>query len=262
MEASRHSRRASPDAGALSWLGWTRARRWPASWTCPRLQSHRGCRPPGVQENTLEAFRQAARAGFRMAELDLRVSRDGIAVVFHDEDLWRLRGRREKVRDLTAAELGAQGVPTLREVLVAAECPEFLNLELKADRVRPGRLERAVAEALRETGAGDRVMFSSFAPLTLLFLQRLLPQIPRAFLLEAPRGWLGRGLSWSSVLLEYDLLHVDQRLATPEFTEQCRLRGIPFSVWTVNEELRARELLEQGATSVITDALRPWPGLG
>jgi glycerophosphoryl diester phosphodiesterase len=85
--------------------------------------------------------------------------------------------------------------------------------------------------------------------------------VPRAFLLEARGDWLGRGLSWSSVLLEFDLLHVDQRLATARFTEQCRARGIPFSVWTVNDEERARELLEQGATSVITDALRPWPGL-
>lgn len=215
----------------------------------------------GINENTIEAFRQASRAGFRMVEMDLRLSQDGVAMVFHDDNLWRMKGRRDKIREMKAADLVALKIPRLRDVLVAAEMPEFLNLEIKVDRVMPGRLERAVVDAIRETGAEHRVMFSSFAPLSLLFLQRLLPQVPRAFLLEARQDLWGRGLSWSSVLLEFDLLHVDQRLVTPEFAQACQRRGIPFSVWTVNDEARARELLKMGARSIITDALKPWDGI-
>lgn len=264
METSRHQGRADSESRAfesLGWIDWAKARSWPASWRCPTLQSHRGCRPIGVDENTIEAFRQASRVGYRMVEMDLRLSQDGVAMVFHDENLWRIKGRRDKVRETKASDLVAWGIPRLRDVLVAAEMPEFLNLEIKTDRIMPGRLERAVVDAIRETGAEHRVMFSSFAPLSLLFLQRLLPNAPRAFLLEARHDLLGRGLSWSSVLLEFDLLHVDNRLVTPAFASACARRGIPFSVWTVNDEARARELLQMGAQSIITDALKPWAGL-
>ena len=68
--------------------------------------AHRGLhtRDRAVPENSLEAFRLAARAGYGI-ELDVRLSRDGQVVVFHDDDLKRVCGVDKRVDELDWAEL-------------------------------------------------------------------------------------------------------------------------------------------------------------
>lgn len=72
--------------------------------------AHRGWHKIHV-ENTLEAFRAAYDAGCHMVEFDVQLSRDGVPVVFHDDDCRRLAGDARNVFDLTWKEL--QGL-TLR----------------------------------------------------------------------------------------------------------------------------------------------------
>jgi len=68
--------------------------------------AHRGLhtRDKSVPENSLEAFRLAARAGYGI-ELDVRLSKDGQVVVFHDDTLLRVCGLDKRVDELTYAEL-------------------------------------------------------------------------------------------------------------------------------------------------------------
>ena len=69
--------------------------------------AHRGLhsRDKAVPENSIEAFRLAARAGYGI-ELDVRLSRDGEVVVFHDDTLSRLCGIDRRVDELDYAALG------------------------------------------------------------------------------------------------------------------------------------------------------------
>lgn len=60
----------------------------------------------GRPENSRAAVRAAIAAGYGI-EIDLQLSRDGVAMVFHDETLERLTPRSGWLRDLTAAELAA-----------------------------------------------------------------------------------------------------------------------------------------------------------
>src|SRR6185369_8269991 len=66
--------------------------------------AHRG-RHDSHLENTLEAFRAAYAAGCDMVEFDVQLSRDGVPVVFHDDDCRRLAGRGESVFDLSWDDL-------------------------------------------------------------------------------------------------------------------------------------------------------------
>jgi glycerophosphoryl diester phosphodiesterase len=66
--------------------------------------AHRGWHKVHV-ENTLEAFRAAYDAGCDMVEFDVQLSRDGVPVVFHDDDCRRLAGKPDNVFDLTWEEL-------------------------------------------------------------------------------------------------------------------------------------------------------------
>ena len=91
--------------------------------------AHRGAMGTHPQ-NTLSAFREAARLGAQMIELDVRKSRDGQLVVYHDLTLEPLTGREQRPEELTLAELKAidvgshkaprfkgERIPTLDEAL-------------------------------------------------------------------------------------------------------------------------------------------------
>ena len=80
-------------------------------------------RARGVIENSPSAIRAAVKAGYAI-EIDLQLSSDGVAMVFHDDDLDRLTAERGPVAARTAAELGrielkdsTDTIPTLAQVL-------------------------------------------------------------------------------------------------------------------------------------------------
>jgi glycerophosphoryl diester phosphodiesterase len=102
--------------------------------------AHRGLhdKAKGVIENTASAF-DAAIAGNYAIECDLQITKEGEAVVFHDEGLERLTEGKGKVRHLTAAEMKAQTirgssdrVQTLQELLEQVDGRVPLVIELKS----------------------------------------------------------------------------------------------------------------------------------
>ena len=104
-------------------------------------------------------------------EFDVRLSADGVPVLSHDADLARVFGRRERVDQLTADELGDIGVPTLAAVLAAVGRRPFLDIELKLDT---GRIGVEVIAAGRGP-ALERAVVSSFHPYALEPIARLAP---------------------------------------------------------------------------------------
>ena len=68
--------------------------------------AHRGYfdNEAGIPENSLASFRAAIEKGF-VIELDIQLSSDGVAFVFHDADLERMCNVQGKIWDYTAAEL-------------------------------------------------------------------------------------------------------------------------------------------------------------
>lgn len=228
---------------------------WPAgALVLPRSQCHRGLHD-SVQENTLDAFRAAARAGAPMIELDVRLARDGQAVVVHDADIRRIAGRDGLVRDLTADELrGLARVPTLRDVLTDGECRGLLvNVELKHCPGQNRALADAVASAVR--GSEAWVLFSSFNPLLLRAMASRLPHVPRALLATGEREpgnkiYLRR--MWLAFLAKPHMLNYDGRSFTEAFAARLAVRHVPVAVWTVESAADARKFLALGAKSIIS----------
>ncbi len=117
--------------------------------------SHRGYHAD-VPENTLAAFDRAVAMGVDGIETDVRLTADGIAVLFHD----RCVGRgRHRVAELTHRELEAAAgyaVPTVESALAEWEGPLW-NLEIKTAAAVP-----PVVDLVRRFGAARRLLVTSF----------------------------------------------------------------------------------------------------
>jgi glycerophosphoryl diester phosphodiesterase len=234
---------------------------WPVNGIKPpKYQGHRGYWKGGAQENSLASFKAAKERGLTMIELDVHLSKDGHVVVFHDGDLKRIIGDDRQVDEVTAAELERiANIPTLREVLLSPDVPQFINIELKTNKASDRSLEEKVARVVQETESASRILFSSFNPLAVKELHRLLPQVPRALLATKEKDPANRWYLKLLVLAPYvhaNVLHLDHRYVTVKELRKFVKRGVPVSFWTVNEQARADELLANGAQSIISDTLR------
>jgi glycerophosphoryl diester phosphodiesterase len=208
---------------------------WPSQGvSVPRFQAHRGFHETEV-ENTLAAFRAARTQGAEMFELDVRLSKDLVPIVFHDIDLQRIVGRPERVCDLNLKELQQlTNVPTLQEVLMDPDSPSLLNIELKAEMFWCTNLVKAVSLVVRDSHAQSRVLFSSFNPVCIYLLAQHIPEVPRALLAtgEADKGnkiYLKK--LWLAPYVGANLLHLDWRHITTKDIQKYKSRGIPVALW-------------------------------
>jgi glycerophosphoryl diester phosphodiesterase len=156
-------------------------------------------RAAGRIENSPAAVRAAVAAGYGI-EIDLQLSSDGQAMVFHDEDLDRLTGETGPINTRTAAELGrirlngsTDRIPTLAEVLTLIGGKVPLLIEIKDQTLTmaetDGRLEAATAAALKDYPGPVAVM--SFNPSSVARMARLAPHLPRGITTAAydPDDW-------------------------------------------------------------------------
>ena len=176
----------------------------------PLVVGHRGV-PRLHQENSLAGFRRAVTLGVPAVELDVRLTADGRAVVFHDHALARLTGHPGDVDDLTWDQLsrlrlrrelpmgaGPDGapvvlryereepIPLLAEVLAEVAGPVAINIDLKLDFPRWWGTEVAavVAAEIAAAHAEHSVIVSSFDPRKLRAVARAHPDVEVAFCLD------------------------------------------------------------------------------
>ena len=221
--------------------------------------AHRGLHGQGRIENSRAAFEAAIAAGHGI-ELDVQASRDGEAMVFHDERLDRLaehvgpicgmvRGELERIRLRDSKET----IPSLAEILalIAGRAP--LLIEVKAPGREVGALSRAVAGALR--GYAGPVAVMSFNPEVGHWFARHEPARLRGLVVTEKgrkwRGWLARRLAlWRS---RADFLAYDIRDLPSSFAERAQRRGLKVLTWTVRS-VRDRARAAEHADQIIYEA--------
>lgn len=161
-------------------------------WLTARPVAHRGFHDvaAGRLENTLSAITAAAERGFSI-EVDVQLSRDGEAMVFHDGGLTRLAGHPGRLDDMTVAELQAvplrgttDRIPTLWEALQAVGARVPMIIEIKnEDPIRPD--DHLVQRTLEVVAAyGGPVALMSFDPMIVLSVKKRAPHIPRGIIAD------------------------------------------------------------------------------
>jgi glycerophosphoryl diester phosphodiesterase len=241
------------------------------SWPYPRLIAHRGGGRL-APENTMAGMRAGAEHGFRMFEYDVKLSKDNVLILLHDDDVDRTTDGHGPARDKNWAELAALDagawhsqayagarIPTLDEVARYTIAQGIAsNVEIKPCPGRETETGTAVALAVRELwrDAALPPLLSSFSEEALAAAHVAAPQLPRALLVaKIPSDWRDR-------LVQHDCIgfNVNQKDVTPELVRAVHEAGYRLSAWTVNDPIRARALLDWGVDALFTDelaAIRP-----
>jgi glycerophosphoryl diester phosphodiesterase len=201
----------------------------------PLLLGHRGARASRqIPENTLASFELCLQHGCDGFEFDVRRSRDGQAVICHDDSIGGMQIEKTDWQNLP--------LPTVEDVLRQFAHRAFLDIELKV-----AGLEAQTIALLRTNPTPKGYVISSFLPEVLAAIHKLDPVIPLGFLCESKdqlRDWRQMPAEW--VIPQFKL--VDEELVELVHTAEKRIM-----VWTVNRAERMREFAVWGGDAIISD---------
>jgi len=223
---------------------------------------HRGDRSL-APENTLPAL-ELAMDELAYVETDVRLTRDGVPVLFHDTGLERVAGREGRIEDLDLADVrrldvgawysgewAGERVPTFDAFLAALAEREGARalVELKA-AWGPDEVRRVV-DLVERHGLRGRVVLQSFSIETLQSVQRVAPTMPRIMLIrELPAdpvplaellGIIGFGTTAASVT------------AAPAAVDLAHAAGIAVLCYTLNTQDTWEQVSALGVDGIITD---------
>ncbi|HEX4182345.1 MAG TPA: glycerophosphodiester phosphodiesterase [Caulobacteraceae bacterium] len=210
--------------------------------------AHRGLwSPDGAPENSLGAFQAACAHGYGI-ELDVQLSADGEAVVFHDSRLQRTTGKDGRISDYSAADLAQfklantdEGIPTLAETLALVGHRAMVQVEIKTPAGEVGALERRVHEILIDHNGPIAVI--GFNPYSHGWFAQYHPNILRGLDSHSYADEASRKMAPEQRRAYANLEHIG--IAKPHFlalgvdmlpsprVDQLRAEGYPIVAWTV-----------------------------
>ena len=227
----------------------------------PIAMAHRGGAIEHL-ENSMPAFAACVAMGYRYLETDVRVTADGVPVVFHDATLDRVTDRTGRVDQLPWSALAAARIggrePVLRlEDLLGAWPDVRFNIDIKA----PG-VVAPLARTVRRLGVADRICLGSFSDARVAAARRVFG--PGVCTSLGPRGVAALRLSSYSpraaglVRLPAGCAQVPlqlggRALVDERFIAAAHARGLQVHVWTVDTEDEATRMLDLGVDGVMTD---------
>lgn len=236
----------------------------------PRIFAHRGLAlgadGEALDENTIPAFRAAIAAGATHIETDIQVTKDGVPVLFHDDDLSRVTENAvpSKIGELSyqqiqAVELTNGGqIPSLAEALEQLGAARF-NLDFKVGKaVQPG------CRVILEQNAADRVLVSAFSEGRRRAVLRQLGKPVATSAGGALVIWsyvfarLGASRSLKWLLRDVNALQIPVsagalKFGTKKFISSVAAVGVEVHFWTINDPDEMKRLVALGADGIVTD---------
>ena len=242
----------------------------------PTLIGHRGSAAT-APENTLAGIRAAHAAGAQAVELDVKLSRDGVAMLMHDDRLERTTNGVGRVVDADWATLkgldagytarfgdqfAGEPIPDLKSVLaLLVDLGLGANLEIKPCPGRERETAAATVAAVEAHWPAGLVppVLSSFQRVCLEVAQALAPGLPRGYLVEE----LGADWQAEAKALQCVSVHPGRKALTQAHARAVVAAGFELVIWTVNDVDEAVLWRRTGASAIITDdPVRLAPALG
>ena len=227
--------------------------------------AHRGLHDADVPENSMAAFSRACEAGVGI-ELDVRLSRDGRVMVFHDVTLLRMTGEEGKLCEWDAADLQGlslcgsdQTIPTLSEVLRLVDGRVPLLVELKGEGSGTALCE--AVGALLEDYEGPYCL-ESFNPFLVRGIHRRLPEAFCGLLYTnlcrdkkslSPVYLAGTAMLCNGIAKPHFIAYNQRDRNALPVRLAAGLYRIPRFVWTVRTQAELAEARERGEHPVYED---------
>ncbi|MDD9899374.1 MAG: glycerophosphodiester phosphodiesterase family protein [Alphaproteobacteria bacterium] len=230
----------------------------------PKVIGHRGAKGY-APENTLASIHAAADMGIEWVEVDVKLSRDNVPFLFHDDDLERCTGAagafaKKDAQEIAELDAGShfgdsfigEKVPLLEDALeVILDRGLGANLELKPC---PGR-EKETAEAALDIATRiwpedqPPPLISSFSHVSLETAMDMIPAWPRGLLID---DYLE---NWRDLVAYLDVhtININADNVTPEQVVEYMEARKTVLAYTVNAADQARMLMEWGVDGVFSD---------
>ena len=212
--------------------------------------AHRGLwSPGGAPENSIAAFRAACEGGYGI-ELDVQLSADGEAMVFHDASLMRMTGHEGRISDHTADDLGKMAlagsdetIVSLADALALVGRRAMVHIEIKIPYGEVGPLERRVHDILIDHNGPTCVI--GFNPYSHAWFADHYPNVLRGLDSYSYKGGDAKHLAPELRKQYAELRHV--AIARPHFlalsldmlpnarADGLRKGGLPVLAWTVRQ---------------------------
>jgi glycerophosphoryl diester phosphodiesterase len=228
----------------------------------PWIVGHRGA-PRRGRENTIESLDWAETLGVDAVEFDLRQTRDGEAVLFHDEAI--VLGTQQvplksftlrEIEKLTLpSEFGDYRIPTLEEVFHRYGHALRYLVEVKTSPrdTQLAWMARRVASLARQYGLERRCLVASFDPEFAKRMRETDPEIATSFLFDHPIA-LPQPERPTPLFPPVDAIGPRRDLVNDALLAQAAAAGLSVHPWTVDDAGEIRRLLDAGVASITTNA--------
>ncbi len=234
----------------------------------PMIIAHRGGAMEST-ENTIAAFQRAARIGAAGIETDIRLTRDGVVVVYHDDYFGRVEGlppaqRTRLISNMNYSDLSAQTlmpvgedtggrrVPTLSELLAQVKSG-LLNIELKRCARFDDLVDKTIA-TLKSFAELDRVVLEAPDLKTAEKLRTALGARIKLHINPGYDGTVPYSESLERVLkFRPHSISVSYKKLSHEIVELAHKAGAEVWVWTVDSPDIAQAMRLLGVDAIKTD---------
>lgn len=243
----------------------------------PLIIAHRGASAL-APENTFAAFQRAIDDGADGIELDVRLAKDGVAVVFHDSTLNRTARKEGRLANFTSLELRKldvgswfnrqtpkladpafkkEVVPSLAETLTfLKDFRGLIYIELKCKDADAERLSRAVCDAICGSPLLKQIIVKSFKLQVIPHIKALCPSV-RTAALFAPKimNILRKEKHLVNIANEIgaDEISLHFTLATSKLMKKAEKQNLRVAIWTADSPRWIKRALKLGLNAIITN---------
>lgn len=219
-----------------------------------KIVAHRGywdC--AGSAQNSITSLKLADKIGCYGSEFDVHLTKDGVIVVHHDQNVGKIDIQTSTYKALKKERLkNGEKIPTLEQYLDAGKdlsCKLVLEIKRQMVQSHEDSLVRQCVDLVKSKGLTDRIVWISFSGKACELLHQLLPDAHIQYLLGDwdPKTIKAKGLSGIDYEQKVMALH-------PEWIKECHDLGLVVNVWTVNDLNTINQFIKAGVDFITTNA--------
>lgn len=219
-----------------------------------KIVAHRGywdC--AGSAQNSITSLKLADKIGCYGSEFDVHLTKDGVIVVHHDQNVGKIDIQTSTYKALKKERLrNGEKIPTLEQYLDAGKdlsCKLVLEIKRQMVQSHEDSLVRQCVDMVKSKGLTDRIVWISFSGKACELLHQLLPDAHIQYLLGDwdPKTIKAKGLSGIDYEQKVMALH-------PEWIKECHDLGLVVNVWTVNDLNTINQFIKAGVDFITTNA--------